>query len=200
MANKTAKPDFAGDRRVGRNEDIKGRFLVIKTTFGCLRGYALADGESLTKYANNPKIAGNLRDGFPYPYTRENALEFISIAMSKTPPTLLAIANDREVIGGIGLMVKTDVHRLTAELGYWLGEPFWGMGIVPEAVRAIVNYGFESLGLLRISAEPYSSNPASCRVLEKAGFVFEGRQKNNVIKNGKILDSMMFAITCEPKA
>ena len=171
---------------------------MIKTSFGSLRVYTLADAESLAKYANNPKIADNLRDGFPHPYTRENALEFIRIATAKNPPTLFAIADSVEVIGGIGLMPKTDVHRLTAELGYWLGEPFWGQGIGAESVKAIVSYGFETLGLLRIFAEPYDSNPASCRVLEKAGFVLEGRLKNDVIKNGIIRDSLMFALTRDP--
>ncbi|MBF0545230.1 MAG: GNAT family N-acetyltransferase [Candidatus Riflebacteria bacterium] len=168
---------------------------MIKTTFGSLRPYALADVESLVKYADNPKIAANLRDGFPSPYTREKGLEFINIALAKNPPTLFAIVDSKEMIGGIGLMVKEDVHRLTAELGYWLGEPYWGRGILTEAVRAIIPYGFEKLGLLRIYAEPYDFNLASCRVLEKSGFVFEGRLKNNVIKNGIVRDSMLYAIT-----
>ncbi|MBF0500139.1 MAG: GNAT family N-acetyltransferase [Candidatus Riflebacteria bacterium] len=171
---------------------------MIVTPFGSLRIYSHADAESLAKYADNPKIAENLRDGFPHPYTRKNAIEFIDIAISKNPPTLFAIADSHEAIGGIGLMPKNDVHRLTAELGYWLGEPFWGRGVVTEAVQAIVTYGFEKLGLLRIFAEPYDSNPASCKVLEKAGFIFEGRLKNNVIKNGVIRDSMMYAITRNP--
>ena len=94
-------------------------------------------------------------------------------------------------------MLKEDVHRLTAELGYWLGEPFWGRGIASEAVRSIAEYGFRELGLVRIFAEPYSTNKSSCRVLEKAGFSFEGRLKNNVIKNGVILDSVMYSITRE---
>ena len=168
---------------------------MIKTGFGELRAYTLADAESLARYADNPQIAGNLRDGFPHPYTIEDARQFIGIAMAKDPPTLLAISDGREAIGGIGLMVKTDVHRFTAELGYWLGEPFWGRGIVTESIRAIVGYGFDTLGLQRIFAEPYDSNPASCRALEKAGFTLEGRLKKNVFKKGVVRDSLMYAIT-----
>lgn len=172
---------------------------MIKTSFGSLRLYTVEDAEFLARYANNRKIADNLRDGFPHPYTVENAREFIAIALAKTPPTLFAIADaDNQVIGGIGLMVKTDVHRFTAELGYWLGEPFWGRGIVTASIKAIVEYGFDKLGLLRIFAEPFDLNIGSSKALEKAGFVFEGRLKNDVFKNGVVRDSLMYAITRSP--
>jgi ribosomal-protein-alanine N-acetyltransferase len=95
----------------------------------------------------------------------------------------------------IGIHPGQDVHRHTATLGYWLGEEFWGRGIMSEAVTAVTDFCFESFPLRRISAEVFANNRASARVLEKAGFSFEGRLKNNVLKNGELLDSLLYART-----
>jgi RimJ/RimL family protein N-acetyltransferase len=97
--------------------------------------------------------------------------------------------------GGIGFRLGDDVHRHTAEVGYWIGESFWGRGIMSEAVAAFTDFCFNTFPLRRIYAEPFANNPASVRVLEKAGFVYEGRLKNNVIKNGQLLDSLLYAKT-----
>jgi RimJ/RimL family protein N-acetyltransferase len=120
--------------------------------------------------------------------------------VGQNPPTVLAIATRQEAIGSIGLSPNQDVHRLTAEMGYWLGEPFWGKGIMSEAVAKFADYGFEQFGLLRIYAEPYAPNAASGRVLEKAGFVLEGRLRSSVIKDGQIIDQFMYAKVRHPGA
>ena len=145
--------------------------LPIPTSFGMLRPWSPGDAEALVRYANNRKVWLNLRDGVPHPYGPPQAEAFLQAALGRNPPTVLAIATRDEAIGGIGLSPNQDVHRLTAEMGYWLGEPFWGKGIMSEAVAKFADYGFEQFGLLRIYAEPYAHNAASGRVLEKAGFV-----------------------------
>lgn len=158
-----------------------------------LRSFAAADAGSLCKYADNRKIWSNLRDGFPHPYTLDDALRFLANVKEMQPETFFAIATSTEVIGSIGFNLGQDVHRRTAELGYWLAEPFWNRGIITEAISAIVQYAFGNFDLVRIFAEPYASNFASARVLEKCGFVYEGRLKANVYKDGKVLDQLLYA-------
>ena len=114
----------------------------------------------------------------------------------KQEPTInFCIEINGEAVGGIGIRVGSDVHRYTGEMGYWLGEEFWGRGVMTEAVTAVTNFCFENFPLRRISAEVFANNPASVRVLEKAGFTFEGRLRNNVVKDGKVLDSLLYART-----
>jgi RimJ/RimL family protein N-acetyltransferase len=158
-----------------------------------IRTWEFSDSTALAKYANNPKIAANLRDLFPHPYTQADAESYLDNVVGKTPPTAFAIANKTEAIGGISLNIGQDVHCFTAELGYWLAEPFWGQGIATLAVIVITDYGFNKLGLNRVYAEPYVTNGASIRVLEKAGFEYEGRLRANVIKHKKVLDQLMYA-------
>jgi [ribosomal protein S5]-alanine N-acetyltransferase len=165
----------------------------IPTSFGLVRPYRLDDAEALVKYANNRKVWLNLRDGFPHPYTLEDARMFLQNACQPTPPTLYAIATPQEAIGGIGITINKDVHRLTAELGYWLGEPFWGKGYMTESVLKFTDAMFNQFGLVRIYAEPYAFNAASAHVLEKAGFILEGRMACSVIKDGKIGDQLLYA-------
>ena len=165
----------------------------IPTTFGSIRAYTDSDAEALARYANNRKVWINLRDGFPHPYTMENARTFLQAVGRQHPTTFFAIASPVEAIGGIGLSINADVHRLTAELGYWLGEPFWGKGIMTEVVTRFTDFCFEEFHLLRIYAEPYAYNPASCRLLEKAGFELEGRLRCSVIKDGQITDQFLYA-------
>jgi RimJ/RimL family protein N-acetyltransferase len=139
----------------------------------------------------------NLRDAFPHPYRLEDAERFISRAMEKSPKTFFAIATHDEAIGSIGLSMGNDVHRFTAEMGYWLAEPFWGQGIMTHSVKLIVSHGIKKLNLHRIFAEPYSTNTASARVLEKAGFTCEGILRSNVFKDGKILDQLLFSFIAQ---
>jgi len=153
------------------------------------------DAESLAKHANNRKVWIALRDLFPHPYTRQDAHEFLRRTTSEQPTTLFCIDVDSKAVRGIGIRVGHNVHRHTAELGYWLGERFWGQGIMSEAVGAFTSFCFINFPLRRVYAEPFANNPASARVLEKADFVFEARLKNNVIKDGKLLDSLLYAKT-----
>jgi ribosomal-protein-alanine N-acetyltransferase len=173
--------------------------ILICTSFGSIRFWCSLDADKLAHYANNRKIWLNMRDGFPHPYTLENARQFLDNVSQQNPMTYFAIATHKEAIGGIGITLNKDVHRLTAELGYWLAEPYWGRGIMTEAVKAFSDYCFDEFGLLRIYAEPYATNEASCHVLEKAGFTLEGRLRSNVVKEGTILDQLLYAKIQNPE-
>ncbi len=167
----------------------------MQQSFGeyMIRDWHEEDAPSVARYANNRKIWINLRDAFPYPYTLADARAFLSKVMQRVPRTYFALATEQEAIGSIGLMPGQDVHRFTAELGYWLAEPFWGKGIMTEAVNALSEYAFEELGFHRIFAEPYSTNTASVRVLQKSGFVLEGILRANVFKDERIFDQFLYA-------
>lgn len=158
-----------------------------------LRDWRGDDAPSIANYADNRKIWRNLRDGFPHPYTFHDAEIFIERINAADPRTAFAIATESEAIGSIGLALGTDVHRYTAELGYWLAEPFWGKGIMTLAVQFLTAWAFHKLNLHRIYAEPYAGNQASHRVLEKAGFTREGVLRKNVFKDGKILDQVLYS-------
>ena len=160
-----------------------------------IRPWRLDDAASLAKHANNRKVWLGLRDLFPHPYTADDANEFLLRATSAQPSTNFCIDIDGAAVGGIGIRLGEDVHRQTAGLGYWLSEDFWGHGVMSEAVPAVTDYCFENFPLHRIHAEAYANNPASVRVLEKAGFVLEGRLRKNVIKDGEILDSLLYSRT-----
>jgi ribosomal-protein-alanine N-acetyltransferase len=160
-----------------------------------IRPWRLNDAESLAKHANNRKVWLALRDAFPHPYTIQDAHEFLQQAISERPTTDFCTEIQSLAAGGIGIRLGQDVHRHTAEFGYWLAEDFWGRGIMTEAVVAFIDFCFENFKLRRIYAEPFANNPASARVLEKTGFTFEGRLKNNVLKDGKLLDSLLYART-----
>ncbi len=157
-----------------------------------IRPWSLADADSLVRYANNRKIAMKLRDIFPHPYKSEDALNFLKYVMSETPTTTFAIGSNVEAIGCVGLRFGSDVNRLSAELGFWLGEPFWRKGIMSEVVRAFVPWAFEQFQLVRIEAEVFGSNEASAALLEKAGFEREGRLRSSILKDGVIEDSLVY--------
>ncbi len=158
-----------------------------------VRHYKFTDAVSLQQHANNRKIWINLRDGFPHPYTLKDAHSFITMAKSKKPETIFCIQVDGQAAGGIGFSIGTDVERLSAEIGYWLSEEFWGRGIVTEALKAVTSYAIETYNLTRVFATPYDWNAASARVLEKAGYQFEGRLRKSIIKDGKIADKLLYA-------
>jgi RimJ/RimL family protein N-acetyltransferase len=142
------------------------------------------------------KVLDNLRDGIPYPYTNNDAEEFINatLAAEKDTRYAFAVVLDGKVIGSIGVFRKENVHRLTAEMGYYIAEPYWGKGVMTDAVRQMCAHIFKNTDIVRIFAEPYVFNDASCRVLEKAGFQFEGILRQNAVKNGKLVDMKMYAI------
>lgn len=159
----------------------------------CVRPFVPNDATALVKYANNHAVWITLRDRFPHPYTPEDAAAFLRVATAQDPPCDLAIATAAEAIGGIGLQRQGDVHRLTAEIGYWLGEPFWGRGIATRAVTAVTTWAFAATPLERIFAYVFATNPASARVLAKAGYQFEGRLHRAVVKEGRVLDQLVYA-------
>ena len=161
-----------------------------------IRTWKMEDAQSLAKALNNKKIHDNLRDGLPFPYTVSDAKDFISamLATDDNNTFAWAITVDDTAIGSIGVFRKENVHRLTAEMGYYISEEYWGKGIMTEAVKQACNYIFENTDIIRIFADPYASNTGSCRVLEKAGFVYEGTLRKNAVKNGQIADMKMYAI------
>lgn len=166
-----------------------------------IRGWKSEDAPDLAAAINNKKVLDNLRDGIPYPYTEKDAEEFIGTTLSAEKDTqyAFAITYDGKVIGSIGVFRKENIHCLTAELGYFIAEPYWGKGIMTEAVMQMCAYVFANTDIVRIFAEPYAYNTASCRVLEKAGFQLEGVLRQNAIKNGRLADMKMYAVIKEGK-
>ena len=165
--------------------------LILKTCE--VRSWRTSDVESLVRHANNRKIWLNLRDAFPHPYTSRDARDYIRLARQRTPETAFALAVQDEAVGSIGFVLHPDVERVSAEIGYWLAEPFWGRGITTEALVATTRYAIDAHRLTRIYAVPFAWNVASCRVLEKAGYVLEARLRRSAIKNGGITDQMQYA-------
>jgi RimJ/RimL family protein N-acetyltransferase len=158
-----------------------------------VRSWQLSDAQALVAHGNNRKIWLNLRDRFPFPYTRRDALEFLRSVVGRHPETVFAVTVDDQAIGSIGFVLQQDVERVSAEIGYWLGEPFWGRGIATEALSAMTTYAIERHGLTRLFALPFASNVASCRVLEKAGYRLESRLRRSAIKDGAIVDQCQYA-------
>jgi ribosomal-protein-alanine N-acetyltransferase len=168
--------------------------MELKGTGFTIRGWKKGDEVSLQKHANNPKVSACLMDRFPAPYTLEAAIQWVDNLVEQNPLINFAITIDDQVIGGIGMEPRQDVYRKTAILGYWLSEELWGKGIMSEAVKLVTNYAFTQLDLIRLQASVYSKNPASMRVLEKAGYQKEGIMRNAVIKNGVVMDEHLYAI------
>ncbi len=162
-----------------------------------LRAWQLSDLASLVELANNFKIAQNLTDKFPYPYTEANGLAFIQFATSDDPIHIFAIDVNGRAVGGIGIHLQTDVHRKNAELGYWLGESYWGKGIMSAAIPQIVNFGFNTYDISRIFARPFGTNWASQKVLEKNGFLLEAHFEKTFYKNETYLDELVYAVRRE---
>lgn len=159
-----------------------------------LRAWRRGDIDAVALYANNRKLWINMRDRLPYPYTRADAQAWIAHCEALTgPATQFAIDLEGGAVGAIGFERFSDVHRLGAEIGYWVGEPFWGQGIATAAAMRATEYGFATLGLVRIQALVFEWNTASARVLEKAGYVLEGRLRRSIIKDGRIADSLLYA-------
>ena len=169
--------------------------MELKLTRSTIREWRVGDETSLVRHANNHKIWLNVRDAFPHPYTTADAEDWIRKASSDDPMISFAIEVDGQAVGGIGLVPQTDIFRRSAEIGYWLGEAYWGRGIVSEAVSAFTEWAFANFDLCRIYAGVFEWNPSSARVLEKAGFEFEGRMKKAVIKEDRTGDELIYATT-----
>ncbi len=161
-----------------------------------IRKWTLSDAPDLAAALSNRKIQDNLRDGLPYPYTEQDGADFISAMLSadENETFAFAVVADGKVIGSIGVFRQGNIHRQTAELGYYIAEEYWGKGIMTEAVKQICEYVFDKSDILRIYAEPFAYNTASCRVLEKAGFQYEGTLRSNAVKNGKVIDMKMYSL------
>ena len=158
-----------------------------------VRSWRRDDLKSLVQHANNAKIAANLRDQFPHPYTRRDAIDFLEYAHTQEPESSFAIEFGGEAVGGVGFLLGRDIARLSSEMGYWLSEEFWGRGIATRAVAAMSDWAFDNYKLTRVFAMAFAHNMASIRVLEKAGFAREGLMRKSAIKNGVILDQILFA-------
>ncbi len=162
-----------------------------------VRSWHPDDVKSIAGHANNRKIWLNLRDRFPHPYTKTDAHHWIQSALSTRPEANFAIDLFGEAVGGIGFELKTDVERFSAEVGYWLGEKFWGQGICTSALKTATHYAIETYRLNRIFAVPFSENLASIRVLEKAGYGREGIMRRSAFKDGRFLDEVLYAFVVE---
>jgi ribosomal-protein-alanine N-acetyltransferase len=162
---------------------------------GCrIRSWREGDEASLASHASNRKIWLNVRDRFPHPYTLADAEQWVSRAVEADPETQFAVEVDGEAAGGIGLFLQEDVSRFTAEIGYWLGEAYWGRGLMTVVVRRFTDYAFATFDLTRIYGNVFDWNAASARVLEKAGYEFEGRHRRAAVKDGRVVDNLLYAV------
>ena len=161
-----------------------------------IRKWELSDAKDLAAALSNTKIQDNLRDGLPYPYTEQDGIDYISAMLSsdENDTFAFAITVEGKVIGSIGIFRQGNIHRQTAEVGYYIAEEYWGKGIMTEAIKQTCKYVFDKSDIIRIYAEPFAYNAASCRVLEKAGFQYEGTLRKNAVKNGKIIDMKMYSL------
>jgi [ribosomal protein S5]-alanine N-acetyltransferase len=158
-----------------------------------IRSWRPGDAPALARHADSEQLWRNVRDQFPHPYTLADANAWVARASGAEPETQFAIEVDGEAAGGIGLFLQEDVARYSAELGYWLGEAHWGRGIMTEAVRGFTEHAFRSFDLCRIYAIVFEWNPASRRVLEKAGYALEGQMRRAAVKQGRVLDQFLYA-------
>ena len=161
-----------------------------------IRKWQKSDISDLATMINNKNITDNMRDGIPIPYTEKDAEEFIDTVLNAEKDTLyhFAITYDSKVVGAIGIFRKSNIYRFSGELGYYIAEPYWGKGIATEAIKQICEYIFKQTDIVRILADPFAYNVASCRALEKAGFIFEGLLHKNAFKNGRFIDMKLYAI------
>jgi RimJ/RimL family protein N-acetyltransferase len=169
--------------------------LTLKTC--TVRSWDWRDRDALVRHANNRNVSINLRDRFPYPYTLPDARTWLEMVIGAKPETNFAIDVAGEAVGGIGFTLQHDVDHRSAEIGYWLGEEFWGRGIATEALVAVSEHAFANHDICRLFAHVFDWNPASARVLEKAGYEYEGRLKKSVTKNGQTIDQLMYAMIRE---
>lgn len=170
--------------------------FLVRVSFdgGVVRSWAASDAPSLARYANNRAIWRNLKDRFPNPYSLENAEWFIAHCLDEAPESAFAIDVEDQAVGAIGFEHRGDIWRRSVELGYWIAQPYWGRGIATGAVRAMTEWAFDAWQVNRIWAGVFAWNPASARVLEKAGYVFEARLRNSAVKDGELVDELVYAV------
>ncbi len=159
-----------------------------------LRPWCLDDLDSLVASANDESVSRGLRDRFPYPYTGDDGRAWLERAVDESDRAW-ALEIDGRAVGGVSLHPGTDVHRHSAELGYWLAQGLWGRGVMTKVIAAFAPQAMDAFRLYRLFATVYETNPASARVLEKCGFEREGVQKSAVVKRGELLDIHVYALT-----
>ncbi len=159
-----------------------------------LRDWRDDDATIIAPLANNRSIWINVRDRFPHPYTLADAVAFIAKSQAEDPRRNFAICIEDRPIGSIGIIPGTDISRKSAEVGYWLGEPFWGRGYATEAIRGFSDWAFGHYDLVRLFATVFTYNVGSARALEKAGYVREATSRCASIKEGKIYDEWLYAM------
>ncbi len=165
-----------------------------------IRPWQLSDAADVAAIIDNKKVQDNLRDGIPFPYTEKDGTEFISGKLNAEQGSTFAFAIivDGKVAGSIGAFRQANIHSRTAEMGYYIGEEYWGKGVCTAAVKLTCQYVFDNSDIIRIYAEPFAYNVASCRVLEKAGFKYEGTLRSNAVKNGRVIDMRMYGFIRKP--
>ena len=159
-----------------------------------LRDFREEDLPLIAKYANNKKVSMNLRDAFPHPYTLDDACKFVEMAKASSPKKFWAIEYEGEYVGNISLVQESDVYRKSAEIGYFIAEPFWNKGIATQAVSLMIEFGFAKRDIVRIHTGVFEYNKASQRVLRKCGFEYEGTFKRAVFKENQLYDEVRFAV------
>lgn len=163
-----------------------------------LKNIAEVQAKEIAALANNRAVSRNLRDAFPYPYSEADGIAFLELCKAGGAGHNYGIFNEDDVfVGTCGIIPKKDIHRITAEVGYWIGQPYWGRGYATQAVKQLADIAFNDLKLIRIYAEVFGRNAASMRVLEKAGFTLEAVLKKNMIKEGEIMDSYLYSRVAE---
>lgn len=167
--------------------------MIIECSSFSIRSWQMRDALHLAQYANDKDVWLNLRDRFPHPYTYQDAKDWIEFATATKPETNFALVVDGLSVGGIGIILGEDIGRCSAEVGYWLGRPYWGQGIISEALPIFTAYTLATFGLNRIFACPFVHNQASIRVLKKAGYGWEGILRQSAIKNGELLDQALYS-------
>jgi [ribosomal protein S5]-alanine N-acetyltransferase len=171
--------------------------VEIDLGFCAIRPWRAGDEDALARHADDREVWINLRDRFPHPYTAADARAWLRHVQETAPRTDFAIGVDGEAVGGVGITLGDDVFRRSAEIGYWLGKRFWGRGIATAVVKATTDWAFGHFGLCRLHAGVFEWNLASARVLEKAGFLLEGRLRRSVTKDGRTIDQLLYAIVRE---
>jgi RimJ/RimL family protein N-acetyltransferase len=167
--------------------------VEFRTPVCTLRPFRPADAASVARHADDRRVWRNLRDAFPHPYAVADAERYIAAAAARSPVTSFAVDVAGEAVGSVSLRPGTDIERRSAEIGYWLGEAYWGRGVMSAAVAAATDYAFRDLALLRVFAVPFARNAASVRVLERAGYVLEGTMRRSAVKDGEVLDQYLYA-------
>jgi RimJ/RimL family protein N-acetyltransferase len=167
--------------------------MELRASECTVRSYRVGDAASLARHGNNRRVWENLRDRFPHPFTESDGAAYITRVLAADDETSFAIDVSGAAVGGISLHPGSDIERSGAEVGYWIGEELWNRGIATAAIELVTEHAFSARGLVRVFAVPFTTNAASCRALEKAGFQREGLMRQSALKDGRTLDQYLYA-------